>query len=259
MKKALSIIAGLAIGASAFTLQLHKGWNLKGSSEKIDVSVFNNPNIKSVWAYDDVNHKWKVYMPGLPASFDFNKHGVEKLTQINPYDGFWVNALNDVTVNIDNITNNNSTPPSIESNDKKNNNDKELAITFDNVKKVLYSMKGSRVTFQFNSNYADSETSANIIDVYKHCILKDIEISNSIGILANLYGCTVETKANDEIIDTKKYDDNTFVISVGFLYDPTYGVVLAGPQTPVKKLTNSLIKWSEPISGGNIEGFIEKE
>jgi hypothetical protein len=114
MKKALSIIAGLAIGASAFTLQLHKGWNLKGSSEKIDVSVFNNPNIKSVWAYDDVNHKWKVYMPGLPASFDFNKHGVEKLTQINPYDGFWINALNDVTIDTDNVKNSDLSSESIQ-------------------------------------------------------------------------------------------------------------------------------------------------
>jgi hypothetical protein len=98
MKKFLSIVAGLAIGASAFSINIISGWNLKGTNKDINISVFNNPNIVSVWTYDTENKKWKAYIPN--KNIDLSKYGIEPLTKLNKYDGFWINASNSLSLNL---------------------------------------------------------------------------------------------------------------------------------------------------------------
>jgi hypothetical protein len=97
MKKILSIIAGLAISATAFSINIVPGWQLIGTEHDINISIFNNKNIKSVWAYDKVNKKWKVYTPN--KNINLSKYGIEPLTKLNKYDGFWINASTDFTLN----------------------------------------------------------------------------------------------------------------------------------------------------------------
>jgi hypothetical protein len=97
MKKILSVIAGLAIGAGASIINVIPGWQLGGTEHDINISVFNNPNIISVWSYDKVNKKWKAYIPN--NSVDLSNYGVEKLTKINKNEGFWINANSSFSLN----------------------------------------------------------------------------------------------------------------------------------------------------------------
>jgi hypothetical protein len=107
MKKVLSIITSLTISVSALSFNIIPGWQLKGTSEDINISIFNNKNIESVWTYDTINKKWKAYFPN--KNINLSKYGIEPLTKINAKDGFWINALNNLTLNtIQNITENNS-------------------------------------------------------------------------------------------------------------------------------------------------------
>jgi hypothetical protein len=48
MKKVLSVVAGLAISATAFSINIVPGWQLIGTEHDINISTFNNPNIISV-------------------------------------------------------------------------------------------------------------------------------------------------------------------------------------------------------------------
>jgi hypothetical protein len=96
MNKTVSIIASLVMGASALTFNVISGWQLKGTDEDINVSVFNNPKIISVWSYDTTNKKWKAYIPN--KNIDLSRYGIEKLTKINKYDGFWINSLGYTTL-----------------------------------------------------------------------------------------------------------------------------------------------------------------
>jgi hypothetical protein len=51
MKKILSIVTGLAISISAFSIDIIPGWQLKGTSEDINISIFNNKNIEALTKY----------------------------------------------------------------------------------------------------------------------------------------------------------------------------------------------------------------
>jgi hypothetical protein len=92
MKKILSLITALMIGASAQTFNLVKGWQLVGASQDINVSEFSNSNIVSVWTYDKINKRWKAYLSN--TSIDLSKYNIDKLKKINKDEGFWVNSKN---------------------------------------------------------------------------------------------------------------------------------------------------------------------
>jgi hypothetical protein len=253
MKKILSFITCLAVGASAYSLHFKKGWQLKGALEDINVSVFKNSNIKSVWTYDDNTGKWKAYIPNAPVNL--SKFGIENLPKINKGEGFWVKSLANfslnTTININETVNN-------ETNNVSSKDEEALPVNFDNVKKVLKSMNNSYVTMQLNNNSSSSSYSYGGYITYKHCLLK-IDTDNQIAISAKLYGCTeINDLAGDGNATVTTYDPDKYVTSVSFMFD---GTQVVGPDsiTPVTKVTPTIIEWSTEITGGTSGGFIEKE
>jgi len=86
------------------TLSLSSGWNLMGlkssQAKSITDLISGNANkIESVWKWQD--NKWAVYLPGNDdggAAYAQSK-GFSVLEQINPGEGFWVNANTAVTLN----------------------------------------------------------------------------------------------------------------------------------------------------------------
>lgn len=103
MKKVLSIVTGLAISASAFSINIIPGWQLVGTEHDINISTFNNPNIISVWTYDKINKKWKAYFPN--KNIDLNNYNIESLDKINAKEGFWINSVANLTLNTNNTGN----------------------------------------------------------------------------------------------------------------------------------------------------------
>jgi hypothetical protein len=98
MKKILPVITGLIICAGAYTLNIKPGWQLLGTEHDINVSVFNNPNIVAVWAWDDNAKKWEAFLPNL--NIDLSKYDVLPLTKIDSFKGYWVKSTANFSVNI---------------------------------------------------------------------------------------------------------------------------------------------------------------
>ena len=97
MKKILLLVA-MIIGLNAYQINIKSGWQLKGALEDINVtSVFNKPEIISVWTYDDENNKWRAYLPN--TNIDLNKFGIKPLNTINKGEGFWVNSIENININ----------------------------------------------------------------------------------------------------------------------------------------------------------------
>ena len=99
MKKLVSIVASLAISASAYTLDVQQGWQLKGALGDIKVSQFNKAGIVSVWSYDTQTKKWKAYLPNL--SIDLSKYDIENLDTIKAGEGFWISSKKDISLALD--------------------------------------------------------------------------------------------------------------------------------------------------------------
>jgi hypothetical protein len=76
------------------------GWNLAGVGKYvINAEKFNNSNIKSVWRYDYNTKNYQSYIPAANNT----------LTAIYPYDGFWLNATTNFTLNLENNDTNTTT------------------------------------------------------------------------------------------------------------------------------------------------------
>lgn len=77
------------------TIQLSKGWQLRGSSIGFtSMNNFNKPYIDIVWTYSD--SLWSAYSPDLSVAALLNANSTYgNLTVINPNDGFWLRANTD--------------------------------------------------------------------------------------------------------------------------------------------------------------------
>lgn len=94
MFKILSLITGTLLFAG--TITLNEGWNLKGTSENIDVNkTFSKNSVEAVWGYK--NSKWECFFPNSKG--DYSKF--KKLTSIQKGDGFWVLANEKTTIETD--------------------------------------------------------------------------------------------------------------------------------------------------------------
>jgi hypothetical protein len=81
------------------------GWNLLGNSsgQTIDASVYfsDSTKVTSVWKWSSSQHKWAFYSPSLSSAALASlaqTNGYLILNQINPKDGFWVNAAKSFSV-----------------------------------------------------------------------------------------------------------------------------------------------------------------
>ena len=99
MKKLLipAIIAGSLF---AYNLNLTTGWQMVGALEDINVKSFSSPDIKAVWAYDKIAKQWRAYLPN--DQVDLSQYNIEPLKTIKKGEGFWVNSLADITVDVNN-------------------------------------------------------------------------------------------------------------------------------------------------------------
>jgi len=97
------------------SVSLRKGWNLVGNGvdQSLDVaSVFGDSNLfTTVWKWIASSSRWAFYAPSMDstalAAYAQNK-GYDVLTNINPGDGFWVNAAQQATFNLRNASRVNS-------------------------------------------------------------------------------------------------------------------------------------------------------
>jgi chitodextrinase len=104
---------GSAAVGPTFTADLELGFNLISNSLDITLNVpatFGNQdapvagvteNVVTLWKWNAVDGRWAFYSPQLSAaaiaSFASSK-GYDVLSTINPGEGYWVNALNAVTL-----------------------------------------------------------------------------------------------------------------------------------------------------------------
>jgi hypothetical protein len=97
--------AFLTSQASTTPINLVAGWNLMGysGSAPMDLSQFSASNATTVWKWVSSKSAWAFYAPTLSAtdlaSYAAGK-GYDVLTNINPGEGFWVNAAQPFTVNL---------------------------------------------------------------------------------------------------------------------------------------------------------------
>ena len=91
----LSILASsMLLAAPLAAKSIESGWKMYGFSNVIDVaSTFSSTPVTTVWGYDTINQKWKVYSPdsSLSAIID-SRSDLEQLYTINLGDGVWINA-----------------------------------------------------------------------------------------------------------------------------------------------------------------------
>jgi hypothetical protein len=98
MRKIILLIVSLIVGVKAYTLHIKQGWQLRGTEHDINVSIFNNSKIVSVWAYDDENKKWKAFLPN--KNINLNKYGIEALNKIDKFKGYWIKASKNFDIDI---------------------------------------------------------------------------------------------------------------------------------------------------------------
>jgi hypothetical protein len=103
----------LAGGQVTFTPILDAGFNLGSNALNVTLNVaalFGNQdapvagvtsNIVSVWKWNAVAQRWAFYSPQLTASGNVSyaaSHNYDALSTVNPGEGFWMNAINPVTL-----------------------------------------------------------------------------------------------------------------------------------------------------------------
>jgi hypothetical protein len=85
----LSVATATLLGAQ--TLKLNKGWNLKGTSNNIEVSSLDNKCIETVWTF--TNNKWKIYSPKESIQEKINNNNdLEMISKIEFNNGFWLKS-----------------------------------------------------------------------------------------------------------------------------------------------------------------------
>jgi len=118
---AVAVVVSVGTGVSAMepdvafkNVQIHKKWNLLGTSFKIsDMSVFNKDEILILWRWDAVNQKWLFYTPSqsiedLVKAYGYN----ETFSEIPAFQGFWIEATKDTQISLPYPTGGETQPPS---------------------------------------------------------------------------------------------------------------------------------------------------
>ncbi len=97
MKKVLIVLMlffSFLFGDSA--LLLHKGWQLIGSTSKIDdMSIFDGDDVEQVWHFDASTQKWRGYSPFGDIQEKITQKGYAKIDSLQSWHGFWVKSKRD--------------------------------------------------------------------------------------------------------------------------------------------------------------------
>ncbi len=92
---------------STTTLSIKKGWQLVAlkSNSPVSVEKFSNPNITTIWKW--TGKGWAVWSPNPKIMKIINDYGLPVIEQIEPGEGFWINAGGEA--NVDTL----ETPPAV--------------------------------------------------------------------------------------------------------------------------------------------------
>jgi len=75
------------------------GWELKGTGQDLDISVFDNASeIRVIWTYDD--GIWKAYSPNAEYRTLITDAGYALIETIEAGSGYWVKATSDYTISL---------------------------------------------------------------------------------------------------------------------------------------------------------------
>ncbi len=97
-----------SVFAASQNLLFNQGWNLKGISfDNVPVSQFQNSNIHSIWKWD--GNSWQIWSPDVSINNIIENYGLKSFDTINATNGFWIETLNNLSIEIDGNIPENST------------------------------------------------------------------------------------------------------------------------------------------------------
>ncbi len=74
-------------------LLLEKGWQLIGSTSKIDdMSIFKDKDVEQIWHFDATNQTWRGYSPDSEIQKRMSDKGYDNITSLESWHGFWVKS-----------------------------------------------------------------------------------------------------------------------------------------------------------------------
>ena len=109
----LFLLLFISFSFSDSALLLKKGWQLIGSTSKIEnMSLFEAKNVEQVWQYDATAQIWKGYAPDSAIRKKMSDEGYAEISSLESWHGFWIKSKNewaltfpsDVTKRDENIT-----------------------------------------------------------------------------------------------------------------------------------------------------------
>jgi len=94
MKKViLLLVLFLSFSFADSALLLKKGWQLIGSTSKIEnMSIFEAQNVEQVWQFDANTQKWSGYSPDSAIQKKMRDKGYAKVSEIESWHGFWIKS-----------------------------------------------------------------------------------------------------------------------------------------------------------------------
>jgi len=100
MKKVifLFILSISYIFGNMHSIELKKGWQLVGFSDRIDdISLFEDSRIQLVWSFNNKSKRWVSYSSHADINYQLDKLGSNTLTNIDSYSAVWIYSLSDWT------------------------------------------------------------------------------------------------------------------------------------------------------------------
>jgi len=86
-------------GTLSIALSVSPGWNLLGNPVNQTITVSEKfgdaTRVNTVWKWDNSKGRWQFYTPAMDAASlqrYVNDQGYGVLTEVNPGDGYWINA-----------------------------------------------------------------------------------------------------------------------------------------------------------------------
>lgn len=94
MKKILIFLSlCLSFSFADSALLLKKGWQLIGSTSKIDdMSKFEVEHVEQVWQYEASAQKWRGYSPDSATQKKISDKGFDNIQSIESWHGFWIKS-----------------------------------------------------------------------------------------------------------------------------------------------------------------------
>jgi len=98
----LTLLLLSQLSAKEYFLHLNKGWQLIGLPTDIgNMRIFNNSNIRLIWAFDNKYNEWVGYSPDNSIRKKLENSHINTLNNVKHWQGIWVFSNNDWDLNIE--------------------------------------------------------------------------------------------------------------------------------------------------------------